>query len=162
MFYHIIHYNTVCVCKIQQTLTDGWMDRQTVEHWTDILIDDWQMNRWTDWQMDWETGYLGVTDSTEVWRFFEFSSCSFSFWEYSRGWYCVVALRGYFQSVWVPSSTNSGIDYNNKQIKLTYSYQSAESHHFINILTTSYSGRFVFKESNNCTSLCWHFTIFCC
>lgn len=24
------------------------MDRQTVEHWTDILIDDWQMDRLTD------------------------------------------------------------------------------------------------------------------
>lgn len=79
-----------------------------------------------------------MTDSTEVWRFLEFSSCSFSFWEYSLGWYCVVALRGYFQSVCVPSSTNSGIDYNNIQIKLTYSYHSVERHYFINKLTTSY------------------------
>lgn len=120
------YYDTVCECK---HTTDRGMDKKN----------SWKDNHWqTDWQIDKKIGYLGVTDSTEVWRFLEFSSCSFSFWEYSLGWYCVVALRGYFQSVCVPSSTNSGIDYNNKQIKLTYSYHSVERHYFINKLTTSY------------------------
>lgn len=139
------------------------MDRQTVEHWTDILIDDWQMNRWTDWQMDGETGYLGVTDSTEVWRFLEFSSCSFSFWEYSLGWYCVVALRGYFQSVCVPSSTNSGIDYNNKTNQTYIQLSICRKSLFLIIklntstLPLAIYWSFALKESNKCTSLCWRF-----
>lgn len=141
MYYIITQY--VYVRYNRHWQTDGWIDRQLNTEQT--LIDDWQMNRWTDWQMDWETGYLGVTDSTEVWRFLEFSSCSFSFWEYSRGWYCVVALRGYFQSVCVPSSTNSGIDYNNKTNKTYIQLSICRKSLFYQYITTSYLLEFCIK-----------------
>lgn len=139
MYYIITQY--VYVRYNRHWQTDGWIDRQLNTEQTYWLMID----RWTDWQMDWETGYLGVTDSTEVWRFLEFSSCSFSFWEYSRGWYCVVALRGYFQSVCVPSSTNSGIDYNNKTNQTYIQLSICRKSLFYQYITTSYLLEFCIK-----------------
>lgn len=159
MYYIITQY--VYVRYNRHWQTDGWIDRQLNTEQTYWLMID----RWTDWQIDRWT----ERQDTLEWRTPRRSGDSLSF-------PAVLSLSGSIpgvdtvwshyggtsnRSVSPPLQTQESTT-TTKQIKLTYSYQSAESHHFINILTTSYSGRFVFKESNNCTSLCWQFTIFCC
>lgn len=136
------------------------MDRQTVEHWTDILIDDWQMNRWTDGQIDRWT----ERQDTLEWRTPRRSGDSLSF-------PAVLSLSGSIPgvgTVWLryggtsnrsvsPPLQTQELTTTTKQIKLTYSYQSAESHYFINILPLAIYWSFALKESNKCTSLCWRF-----
>lgn len=154
MFYHIIHYNTVCVCKIQQTLTDGWMDRQTVEHWTDILIDDWQMNRLTD----------GRRQDTLEWRTPQRSGDSLSF-------PAVLSLSGSIPGVGTVWLRYGGTSNRSESPPLqtqgsTTTTNKSNLHTAINLqkvilsiyLSLAICWSFVFKESKNCTSLCWHFT----
>lgn len=158
MYYIITQY--VYVRYNRHWQTDGWIDRQlNTEQTYWLMIDRWtdgQIDRWTERQntLEWRT----PRRSGDSWSFPAVLSLSGSIPGVGTVWLRYGGTSN--RSVSPPLQTQE-LTTTTKQIKLTYSYQSAESHYFIklntSILPLAIYWSFALKESNKCTSLCWRF-----